>query len=84
MSSVQSNRYLTSKSILGDAFPKSGEVSTSMHPSETSCNVAVGEVTDINLIPHVESSSVIYDLQGRPAKANQRGIYIVNGKLVIK
>jgi hypothetical protein len=60
------------------------DVSTSMHPSETSCNVAVGEVTGINRIPHVESSSVIYDLQGRPAKANQRGIYIVNGKLVIK
>jgi hypothetical protein len=60
------------------------DVSTSMHPSETRCNVAVGEVTGINRIPHVESSSVIYDLQGRPAKANQRGIYIVNGKLVIK
>ena len=60
------------------------DVSTSMHPSETSCNVAVSEVTGINRIPHVESSSVIYDLQGRPAKANQRGIYIVNGKLVIK
>ena len=60
------------------------DVSTSMHPSETSCNVAVGEVTGINSIPHVESSSVVYDLQGRPAKANQRGIYIVNGKLVIK
>jgi hypothetical protein len=27
MSNVQSSRYLTSKSILGDAFPKSGIIS---------------------------------------------------------
>lgn len=28
--------------------------------------------------------STIYDLQGRPTDAKQRGFYIINGKKVIK
>jgi hypothetical protein len=44
MSSVQSSRYLTSKSILGDAFPKSGAYPLKIEDKSTYYKNMFGEV----------------------------------------
>ena len=43
-----------------------------------------GTETAIESIESVENNAVVYDLAGRRVKAAQKGLYIVNGKVVIK
>ena len=58
--------------------------SVSVYPENTSCAVSVGNATGIEGVDAATARPTIYDLQGRPVDAKQRGIYIINGKKVIK
>ena len=43
-----------------------------------------GTETAIESVESVENNAIVYDLAGRRVKAAQKGLYIVNGKVVIK
>ena len=43
-----------------------------------------GNETAIESVESVENNAIVYDLAGRRVKAAQKGLYIVNGKVVIK
>ena len=58
--------------------------SVSVYPENTSCAVSVGNATGIEGVDAAAARQTIYDLQGRPTDAKKRGIYIINGKKVIK
>ena len=51
---------------------------------KTYSTITVGEATGINAIGNGNENQTIYDLQGRPSDGKKRGIYIINGKKVIK
>ena len=51
---------------------------------KTYSTITVGEATGIDAIGNGNENQTIYDLQGRPSDGKKRGIYIINGKKVIK
>ena len=56
----------------------------SVYTENTSCAVSVGNATGIEGVDAAAARQTIYDLSGRPTDAKQRGIYIINGKKVMK
>ena len=59
-------------------------VEQSVYTENTSCAVSVGNATGIEGVDAATARPTIYDLQGRPVDAKQRGVYIINNTKVVK